>query len=796
MLTTIRKTSGNRFALNNLKLWLLGCATICLCSSCGTAQADDARVTLRFDRPAAIWEESFPLGNGRLGMMPDGGVARERIVLNEESMWSGCEHDTRNPDALAALPEIRQLLLEGRNAEAQRLMYRRFSCNRGSDHPAYGSYEVLGFLDLRFPGLDQARAEDYRRELSLRQGVAVTRFVADGTTYERRSFVSRAHDVAVVEIAADRPGAVDVIIGLSRPERGEVRIEEGALVLEGQLDSGDAEVEGVRYLARAEVRADGGSVSDSAGMLCIRGADRLRIAFGAATSYWGDDYRSRVARQLAAVEALPTAALQEAHTAAHSALFDRVELRLGADDAAVEALPTDERLARFAEGTDADFAALYFQFGRYLFISSTWEEGLPPNLQGIWANTIRTPWNGDYHLNINVEMNHWIAGVGNLDDLRRPLFDYTRRLVPSGEATARDFYGTGGWCAHVLANAWNFTAPAENPVWGATNTGGAWLALDLWDRYLFNRDEEYLRAAYPVLRGAADFFLENLVPTGEWLVTAPTSSPENGFYMEGVRHPVQICMGSTMDNQIVRALFGAVAEAAGLLGCDADYAEQLRATALRLPPNRIAEEGYLMEWLEDYREAEPQHRHVSHLFGLYPGAEITPVHTPELAAAARETLERRGDGGTGWSRAWKICFWARLGDGDRALKLLGSLLTPAVLPDGRHGSGTYPNLLCAHPPFQIDGNFGGAAGIAEMLVQSHDGAIDLLPALPAAWSEGSFRGLAARGGVEVDCTWRDGRAVSCTLRSARGGTFVLRAPGVEKPLTVLVAPGREERIKF
>ena len=768
---------------------------LALAGCTASAEGDDA--TLRYDRPATIWEETLPLGNGRLGMMPDGGIARERVVLDEESMWSGCEHDTRNPDALAALPAIRRLLLEGRNAEAQALMYERFTCSRGSDDPAYGSYETLGSLDLEFPEIDTASVVDYRRELSLRDAVATTRFRSGGTTYGRRYFVSRTHDVAVVELTADRPGTIDVSVALSRPERAVTGVAGNLLTMEGTLDSGDPAVPGVAYRVCAVVEAEGGTTTDGADRLRVTGADRVVIRWTAATSYRGDDCPTRVDSLLAGSAGCSVDALAAAHTAAHRSLFDRVDLRLGDGAAPQTAATTPERLARFAEGSDPSFAALYFQYGRYLFISSTRPGALPPNLQGIWANTIRTPWNGDYHLNINVEMNHWIAGVGNLDELREPLFAYTRRMVPSGERTARDFYGTGGWCAHVLANAWNFTAPAENPAWGATNTGGAWLALDLWDRFLFNRDTAYLREAYPVLRGAAEFFRANLVeePSHGWLVTAPTSSPENGFLVDGAEHPVQICMGSTMDNQIVRALFRATADAAVRLGCDSLYAAELRGTALRLPPDRIADGGYLMEWLEDYREAEPQHRHVSHLFGLYPGAEITPERTPELAAAARETLERRGDEGTGWSRAWKICFWARLHDGDRALRLLGSLLTPAVGADGAHGGGTYPNLLCAHPPFQIDGNFGGAAGIAEMLLQSHDGAVDLLPALPASWPDGEFRGLAARGGAEVDCRWRDGRVERCTVRSRTGGEFVLRAPG-ETPRTVVLNPGEATTVRF
>lgn len=775
-------------------------ASICVAAAlawggCTVSEADD--LDLLYYCPATIWEETLPLGNGRLGMMPDGGVASERIVLNEESMWSGSEHDTRNPDALAALPEIRRLLLEGRNLEAQKLMYDRFTCTRGSDHPSYGSYQLLGFLDLTFDGVDTTDVTDYRRGLSLRDAVAYTRFRSGKNMFERRYFVSRTRDAAFVELTTDRPGGIDVSIGLSRPERAEVIADGNTLSMQGVLDSGDPEIAGVGYMARAIVTAAGGAVSDSAGYIRVRGADRVQICLTAATSYGGGDYLAEVDSLLNASVERPFDELLAENRAAHRRLFDRVSLRIGSDSGKCGE-STPERLARFADDGDPALAALYFQYGRYLFVASTREQGLPPNLQGIWANTVQTPWNGDYHLNINVEMNHWIAGVGNLDELRKPLFEYTRRMVPSGQETARAFYGTEGWCAHVLANAWNFTAPSENPAWGATNTGGAWLALDLWDRYLFNRDTTFLREAYPVMSGAADFFLANLVeePTHGWLVTAPTSSPENGFYLDGSDRPVYVCMGSTMDNQIVRSLLCAVADAAGVLGCDSLRAAELRRTALRLPPDRIADGGYLMEWLEDYRETDVHHRHVSHLFGLYPGTEITPRHTPRLADACRAALERRGDEGTGWSRAWKICFWARLGDGDRALRLLKSLLTPAVAADGSHRSGTYPNLLCAHPPFQIDGNFGGAAGIAEMLLQSHDGCIELLPALPTAWPEGEFRGLMARGGVEVGCLWTEGRVISCTLRSQKGGDVCLRLPGSDAPQTVCLEAGKTVEFRY
>ena len=743
------------------------------CSGEASARTDD--LVLRYDEPADIWMRTLPLGNGRLGAMPDGGIGHERILLNEESMWSGSEYDTSNPDALASLPEIRRLLLEGRNLEAQDLVARRFVCaGGGSASAAYGSYQLLGNLDLRFT-LPEGELSGYERGLNLRNAEAYTRFSKGGVEFTREYFVSMTSDVVVVRLRSSERGALDFSVGLDRPERASVSAEGSAITMSGELDSGQPGVGGVKYLARARVLCDGGTLCSRDGRVVVSGADQAIVYLAAATSYGGrDDYGSRVDSCLAAACASRLDEHVRAHREAFGRLFGRVWLELEGPD--MSGMMTDDRLERFASGEpDPSLAALYMQYGRYLLISSARRGSLPPNLQGIWANTVKTPWCGDYHLNINVQMNHWIAEQGNLSELHEPLLEYTRRLAESGARTARSFYGADGWCAHVLANAWNFSAPSEDPSWGATNTGGAWLALHLWQHYLYTLDEQWLASVWPVLRGAADFFLSILVeePSG-MLVTAPTSSPENGFYDQSDRRVTYVCMGSTMDSQIVRELFGAVASAADILGRDSDYAGRLRSAALRLPPNRISQGGYLMEWLEDYREAEVQHRHISHLFGLHPGTEITRSRTPELIEACRVTLDRRGDGGTGWSRAWKVNFRARTGDGERAYSLLRNLLQPAIMPDGRHRGGTYPNLLCAHPPFQIDGNFGGSSGIMEMLLQSHDGAIELLPALPSAWPDGAYGGLVAQGGIEVGCRWRDGRVVEFTLLSPRDCRCVVR----------------------
>ena len=756
----------------------------------GEKDGKEAETSYFFDRPARIWEETFPLGNGRIGMMPDGGVERETIVLNEITLWSGSRQDADNPYAYYQLANIRRLLFEGRNDEAQRLMYDTFVCKGvgsnqgdGADAP-YGSYQLLGNLELRYTYPDASDTiTNYRRALRLDDAIASVAFRKGNVSYRREMFTSFAGDVGVIYLTAGTDRALDFTIGMNRPEHADVSIQDKDLMLRGQLPDGvdTTTTRGMRFASRVRVLLPkGGSLmarGDS--LLAVRESSEAIILVSMGTDYEKkEDWETSLREKLSEAEAKGIQALRREHVEAYRALFDRVSLDLGKSERA--RLPINERLRAFErDRDDPGLAALYFQFGRYLLISSTRPGSLPPNLQGLWCNTIHTPWNGDYHLNINLQMNHWPAEVTNLSELHMPLIEWVQRQVPSGERTAKAFYNARGWVTHILGNVWDFTAPGEHPSWGATNTSAAWLCEHLYTHYQYTMDTMYLRNVYPTMKGAALFFVDMLVKDprlGYW-VTAPTTSPENAYKMPN-GNVVSICAGSTMDNQIVRELFTNTIEAAGILGIDSAFAAELMSKRERLMPTTIGADGRIMEWLESFEEVEPTHRHVSHLYGLYPGNEISIGRTPELAEAARKTLDVRGDRSTGWSMAWKMNFWARLHDGDHAYKLLGDLLRPCVDEEtlSVEGGGTYPNLFCAHPPFQIDGNFGGTAGIAEMLIQSQDGAIEFLPALPSAWKNGSFKGLKTRGGGEVSARWASGQLKEARLKATVSGSFKIKLP--------------------
>lgn len=740
------------------------------------------KLKLWYNEPAKVWEETLPLGNGRLGAMPDGGITKEKIVLNDITLWSGGPQDADNPEAIQHLPEIRKLLKQGKNDQAQKLMYNTFVSQgagsgrgQGANVP-YGSYQVLANLHLDY-GLKND-IDNYRRELDIENAIASTSFEIEGVEYKREYITSFSDDVILIRLTANEPGKISFVVNLDRPERFETTTQGKELIMRGQLNNG-TDGQGMKYAVKLRVIPKGGGLEAKTNSLELKRANSALILISAATDYKDPNYENRIVDLLDEVEKKDYDKAKQEHSSFYQTAFDNASVDFGSIPE-VEGLPTPQRLKRFAETkNDPGLAALYFQYGRYLAISSTRPGLLPPNLQGLWANTVQTPWNGDYHLNINLQMNHWPVDVTNLPMLNQPYFELVKNLVEPGQKTAQTYYGGEGWAAHVITNIWGYTSPGEHPSWGATNTGSAWLVEVLWRHYEFMGDKEYLEKLYPILKGAAKFYASTLIehPEKNWLVNAPSNSPENTFIMENGK-TVSIVMGPTMDNQIIRALFRHTIKASEILDKDPEFRKTLRKKAAELPPNQIAADGRIMEWLKNYEEAEPKHRHVSHLWALYPGDEISLSQTPRMAEAARKTLEARGDKGTGWSLAWKINFWARLADGEQAFKLFSNLLKP-VTETGFNmadGGGTYPNLFCAHPPFQIDGNFGGTAGIAEMLIQSHEGFINFLPALPKAWNSGNYSGLRVRGGGEVSVSWENGKVLQATLKATSDNSFRIQVP--------------------
>ncbi|MBN2325770.1 MAG: glycoside hydrolase family 95 protein [Candidatus Omnitrophica bacterium] len=767
-----------------LSLLLIGCLISSGFASSqdiqGSESKPDGRWMLWHRQPANDWNQALPIGNGRLGAMVFGSVSQERIQLNDDSLWDGYPRDRINPKALEALPRVRQLLFEGKNNEATKLAGETMM----GIPPTILSYQSLGDLILETDPTGEI--VDYRRSLDLDTGIAEVVYQNDFVNYTREIFSSHPHNAIVVHWTADEPGAISARITLKRlnPNDGKVALQdaqhvsegENRLVLRGQINRPHHETGenvGMKFEAHCLARVLGGELNNHDGVLEISKADEVVLLLVSSTDYRGDDPEASCRNQIEAIQNISYSTLREVHIADHRNLFRRVDLDLGAGEN--ENLPTDVRLEKVKQGDhDPQLIATYFQFGRYLLMGSSRPGAMPANLQGLWNHHMNAPWNADYHTNINLQMNYWPAEAANLSECHLPLFDYMESLVESGKRTAREHYGCRGFVVHHLSDVWGFTTPADG-VWGIWPMGAAWTCRHFYEHYLYTGDVKFLEErAYPIMREAALFLLDFLVWSPEgWLVTNPSHSPENSFQKaDGTRS--MFTYGATMDLEIIHDLFTDCIEASEILDVDEEFRKGLQTTLRMIAPLQInSEDGRLQEWIEDYDEPEPGHRHMSHFYGLHPGHMITLRRTPLLAKAVRKSLEYRlshGGGHTGWSRAWIVNFWARLEEGEKAFENIQALLAKSTLP----------NLFDNHPPFQIDGNFGACAGIAEMLIQSHDNEISILPALPGVWPDGFISGLRARGGYTVSIEWKKTRIQQIVLESSQNAACKLRIRPGEK----------------
>jgi len=755
-----------------------------------SAFSQEKDLKLWYKSPAgSVWEAALPVGNGRLAAMIYGNTAHEKISLNESTVWSGSPNRNDNPDALSALPEVRKLLFEDKYVEANALAEKAIQSKKNNGM----KYQPVGDLNLDFPGHDNF--SNYYRELNLADALVKSSYTVNGVTYTRTVFSSIPDQAIIIRLTASKPNSITFNAAMVSEHKGTVAIKNSNEIHLSGISSDRENVPGkVKFNAIAKVKNEGGQLSSSDEQINVKGATSVTIYVSIATNFvnYKDisaDENKRSVAYLNSVLKKDYARLLKDHITAYQRYFNRVKIDLGKTDSIKN--PTDVRLKDFASGNDPQLAALYYQFGRYLLISSSQPGGQPANLQGIWNNKMDPPWGSKYTININTEMNYWPAEGSNLTEMHNPLIEMVKDLSQTGRETARVMYGSGGWVTHHNTDLWRITGPVDGIFSAMWPMGGAWLSRHVWEKYLYNGDKKYLATVYPALKGAAEFYLDFLVeePVHKWMVVSPSMSPENA---PRAHKGKSIAAGATMDNQIVFDLFSNTIRAAEALNMDKDLVVKIKAMRKRLAPMQVGQHGQLQEWMQDLDDPNDKHRHVSHLFGLYPANQISPLRTPELFDAAHTSLIQRGDVSTGWSMGWKVNLWARLLDGNHAYKLIRNQLTPTGLNKGgeNSGGGTYPNLFDAHPPFQIDGNFGCTAGITEMLLQVHDGSIQLLPAMPDEWKDGSISGLRAPGGFEIEnITWKNGKLSKVSIKSKLGGNCRLRVPNPIKGNSLKQAKG-------